>query len=211
MKKNFIASFMAGALLFGTAGVFAGQYVATENPFHVQLNGENVDIEGYNIEGSTYFKLRDIAALFDCFDVDFFDNTIQLSKDGYVYDNSTAEKYAKYIGSYHIPLEDTRYWFGYDLDIIAIDGKTVTFDYQYQKPGRAVGFTAEPAVFIDEHTAVGKGTFAQFEGDSANVIYTLTFIDDTIRITAQFEDADSPGYDNTYNIYENLASKYDLD
>ena len=90
MKKQII-SFTLGALIFGTAGVFAGQYVATENPFPVQLNGENVSIEGYNINDSTYFKLRDIADVVGGFEVGFNNNTIQLSKGGYVYDNPISQ------------------------------------------------------------------------------------------------------------------------
>ncbi len=88
MKKNFLAGVLAGGLLFGGIGVFAGQYAATENSFPVQLNGENISLEGYNIEGSTYFKLRDIADTVGGFDVGFNNNTIQLSKGGYVYSDS---------------------------------------------------------------------------------------------------------------------------
>lgn len=90
MKKNFISGVVTGALIFGALGVFAGQYVANPNPFPIQLNGENVSMEGYNIDGSTYFKLRDIAAVIGGFDVDFKNNTIQLSKDGYVYADPDA-------------------------------------------------------------------------------------------------------------------------
>lgn len=90
MKKRFITGFACGALIFGTVGVFAGQYVAVENPFSVQLNGENVNIEGYNINDNTYFKLRDVADVVGGFEVDFQNNTIQLSKDGYVYENVTV-------------------------------------------------------------------------------------------------------------------------
>lgn len=84
MKKNIIY-FVSGALIFGAVGVFAGQYTAYENPFTVKLNGSEVELNGYNIEGSTYFKLRDIAAVVGGFDVDFKDNTILLSNDGTVY------------------------------------------------------------------------------------------------------------------------------
>lgn len=90
MKKNFIAGVMAGGLLFGTAGVFAGQYVATENPFPVQLNGNNISMEGYNIEGSTYFKLRDIANVIGGFEVGFNNDTIQLAKNGYKYSSDSV-------------------------------------------------------------------------------------------------------------------------
>ena len=43
-------------------------------------------MEGYNINGYTYFKLRDIADTVGGFSVDFANNTIQLAKDGYVYE-----------------------------------------------------------------------------------------------------------------------------
>ena len=119
MKKEII-SFVAGAVLFGTAGVFAGQYTAVENPFPVQLNGEEVSVEGYNIDGSTYFKLRDIADIVGGFTVDFFNNTIQLAKDGYVYDNTAVttendkavnalKEYAKNVKSFYYDTFDFTY------------------------------------------------------------------------------------------------------
>lgn len=60
-NKKCIIYFITGAMIFGTVGAFAGQYIATENTFPVQLNGKDVAVDGYNIDGSTYFKLRDIA------------------------------------------------------------------------------------------------------------------------------------------------------
>ncbi|MDD6484062.1 MAG: hypothetical protein PUF72_05745 [Clostridiales bacterium] len=91
MKKSNIASFVAGAVLFGTAGALAGQYIAYQNSFPVKLNGENISMEGYNIDGSTYFKLRDIADAVGGFSVDFHNDTIELAKDGYVYDTTSAK------------------------------------------------------------------------------------------------------------------------
>lgn len=85
MKRNFVIGFLSGAMLFGTAGVLAGQTVAVENPFRIQLNGKDVKIEGYNINDNTYFKLRDIADAVGGFEVGFDNNIIQLSKDGYKY------------------------------------------------------------------------------------------------------------------------------
>lgn len=85
MKKSNIACFVAGAIIFGAVGAFAGQYVATENTFPIQLNGNNVNLKGYNIDGNTYFKLRDISDTIGGFSVDFNNNTIQLSKNGYKY------------------------------------------------------------------------------------------------------------------------------
>ena len=77
-------------MLFGSVGVFAGQYMATDNPFPVQLNGQSVSIEGYNINDNTYFKLRDIADAVGGFNVDFQNNTIQLSQNGYVYSDTQS-------------------------------------------------------------------------------------------------------------------------
>lgn len=88
MKKSNIVCFVAGAMIFGTVGAFAGQYIATENPYPIQLNGENITLQGYNINDNTYFKLRDISSIVGGFDVDFYNDTILLSKDGYVYDKS---------------------------------------------------------------------------------------------------------------------------
>ena len=96
MRKSNIACFLAGALIFGAVGVFGGQYVAPENTYPIQLNGEDVSIQGYNINDNTYFKLRDISSALGGFEVDFYNETILLSKDGYVYDKSpeTAKKMA---------------------------------------------------------------------------------------------------------------------
>lgn len=47
-------------------------------------------MEGYNIDGNTYFKLRDIANATGLFEVDFQNNTILLSKDGYAYSNNVS-------------------------------------------------------------------------------------------------------------------------
>lgn len=101
MKKQFMIGYVAGAVTFGAIGALAAGIIANPNPFPIQLNGSEVSIEGYNIDGSTYFKLRDIANIVGGFEVDFNNDTIQLSKDGYVYDN--AEIVAYYPGSDFAP------------------------------------------------------------------------------------------------------------
>ncbi len=91
MKKQFIIGYIAGAVTFGAIGALAAGIIANPNPFPIQLNGSEVSIEGYNIEGSTYFKLRDIADAVGGFNVGFNNNTIQLSKDGYVYEDANLK------------------------------------------------------------------------------------------------------------------------
>lgn len=145
MKKNFITGVIAGGMLFGTAGAFAGQYVATENPFPVLLNGSNVSIAGYNIEGSTYFKLRDIADVIGGFDVGFDNGTIQLAKEGYSYSNTdtTANDIVYYAEKPWCPdfgaftgteLKDSfvgksgTVYYTYDMATIKIDNHTKYYD-----------------------------------------------------------------------------------
>lgn len=77
--KKFISGFISGAILFSVAGALAASFTANPNPFPIKLNGNDVTIEGYNIEGSTYFKLRDIADVLGGFEVGFDDGTITLT------------------------------------------------------------------------------------------------------------------------------------
>ena len=86
-RKELITGIIIGSMITGT-GVLAAQYTAAENPFPIQLNGQDVYMQGYNINDETYFRLRDIADVVGGFGVDFNNNTIQLSKDGYVYSDS---------------------------------------------------------------------------------------------------------------------------
>lgn len=52
------------------------EYITTPNPYPVKVNGQEVQVEGYNINDSTYFKLRDVANVVGGFSVGFTDNTI---------------------------------------------------------------------------------------------------------------------------------------
>ena len=67
-------------MILSCSVALAVNYTATENTFPIQLNGENVNVEGYNIDGSTYFKLRDISDTVGGFNVDFNDSTIRFPK-----------------------------------------------------------------------------------------------------------------------------------
>ena len=81
--KKFVAGFLSGALLFGIGGAFAVNSIY-DNPYKIFVNGEEKQIQGYNVDDYSYFKLRDIADAVGGFAVDFKDDTIQLYKDGYV-------------------------------------------------------------------------------------------------------------------------------
>lgn len=58
--KKFILGFLLGAMLFGSGIAFAEELLkVVPNPFPVLINGTKTVVDGYNINGSTYLKLRD--------------------------------------------------------------------------------------------------------------------------------------------------------
>lgn len=77
MKKVFLG-FLCGLSAALCLTVFAAQMEVINNPYKITVNGQEVNIEGYNIEGSTYFKLRDVGDAVG-FDVDFQNDTIILT------------------------------------------------------------------------------------------------------------------------------------
>ncbi len=82
MKKllqGFITGIISGVVIADSIVVFAAYYTAVDNPFPVTYNGNSVSMEGYNIDGSTYFKLRDIADVVGGFNVGFENNRITLT------------------------------------------------------------------------------------------------------------------------------------
>lgn len=81
MKKitSNVACFVSGVIIASAVGALAATYTATENAFPIKINGQDTQMEGYNINGSTYFKLRDIGDRMG-FNVDFQDNTIYIGE-----------------------------------------------------------------------------------------------------------------------------------
>ncbi len=79
--KKLISGIIIGAVLGTAIGGFAVNSIV-DNPFPVVVNGEKKNIEGYNIDDRTYFKLRDIADAVGGFSVDFKDNTILINTEG---------------------------------------------------------------------------------------------------------------------------------
>lgn len=84
MKKLTKYNQLIIGLIIGAATTLSisalAEYVIEPNPYPVTLNGVRIDIEGYNINGYTYFKLRDVGEYLG-FGVDFYRDTIQLTGD----------------------------------------------------------------------------------------------------------------------------------
>ncbi len=74
--KKFILGFIVGGIICAAVTGFAVEYAVTVNPYPVKVNGVETAIEGYNIDGSTFFKLRDVSAAVGGFEVGFEDNAI---------------------------------------------------------------------------------------------------------------------------------------
>lgn len=79
--KRFITGFVCGALLFGVVGALAMEYNVTPNPFKVMVDGQEVQIEGYNINDRSYFQLRDIGNAIG-FSVGFVDGAVMIDSSG---------------------------------------------------------------------------------------------------------------------------------
>lgn len=77
--QGFITGIIVGTIITASIGVFAAYYTATDNSFPITYNGNRVSLQGYNIDGSTYFKLRDVADVVGGFNVGFENGTIVLT------------------------------------------------------------------------------------------------------------------------------------
>ena len=64
-KLNFVLGFVLGAIVFGGATAFAAGIIANPTTSKVLVNGEEVQLEAYNINGNNFFKLRDIGQALD--------------------------------------------------------------------------------------------------------------------------------------------------
>ena len=73
--KRFTLGFIIGGIICSALTGFAVEYAVTANPFPIKVDGVSKSIEGYNINDSTYFKLRDIADAVGGFAVGFVNNT----------------------------------------------------------------------------------------------------------------------------------------
>ena len=81
--KRFTLGFIIGGVICSALTGFAVEYAVTANPFPIKVDGAAKSIEGYNINDSTYFKLRDIADAVGGFTVGFVNNTITINTPQY--------------------------------------------------------------------------------------------------------------------------------
>lgn len=76
-----IIGIIIGAICFSGFSIFANDlYNITPNPYKIIINGSEKHIEGFNINGYSYFKLRDIGEQVG-FDVDFREEKIMITNE----------------------------------------------------------------------------------------------------------------------------------
>lgn len=59
-RFRFVAGFVCGAVLFGSATAFAAGIIANPKTAKIIIDGKEADLKGYLIEGNHYFQLRDL-------------------------------------------------------------------------------------------------------------------------------------------------------
>lgn len=59
--KKFASGLIIGTMITVSMSVFADNIVVKENPFPIMVDGARQAIGAYNINGSTYLKLKDVA------------------------------------------------------------------------------------------------------------------------------------------------------
>ena len=65
LLPGFLAGMFCGAAIFGGGAAYASGILANPSTHAVTVDGSQVAVEAYTINGNNYFKLRDIAALVD--------------------------------------------------------------------------------------------------------------------------------------------------
>ena len=121
---GFAAGLLCGALLFGGTAAYAAGIIAT--PFsemnqNITLNGQPVELTGYNINGNNYFKLRDIGQAAG-FNVSWNGATRTVEIDtstGYVEEGAAAPA-----GTIAVPQTDTALFIPKAGDVISCDDGT---------------------------------------------------------------------------------------
>jgi hypothetical protein len=77
--KKMILGFIIGCMAAVSFSVLAASINATVNSYKVTVNGQETAIESYNINGNSYFKLRDLADATGGFSVGFENDTITIT------------------------------------------------------------------------------------------------------------------------------------
>ena len=158
---GFAVGLLCGGVIFGGVGIASGVIATplTESSQKVTLDGQAVSLEGYNINGSNYFKLRDLGKAMD-FGVTWNNDsrTVEIdSNAGYVEEEKPAIP-----GAVKIPTGDTSWCPPVGTVIDLGNGQTMTVtkakdpEPELTVPANASSFwqdeLPEPKVIVYEET-----------------------------------------------------------
>ena len=125
--KQILLGVIIGIILANGIFVVAEETLSvTPNPFKITVNGEEKKIEGYNINGSTYFKLRDIGNEVG-FSVDFKEDTIMIDST-----ENTVNVVSSVDNQYdYITFDGVEYIFSPDVDEFIRDKTKRMWSFAY--------------------------------------------------------------------------------
>jgi len=102
--KQFIIGVLIGAMLFSSIGVCADEVLKViANPYPVFVNGQEIQVEAYNINGFTFLKLADVGKVLNStvsFNetekrIEITENKKERTDDDYLVESSSVEKTTK--------------------------------------------------------------------------------------------------------------------
>ena len=102
--KQFIIGLLIGAMLFSPIGVCAEEVLnVIANPYPVFVNGQEIQVEAYNINGFTFLKLADVGKVLNStvsFNetekrIEITENKKERTDDDYLVESSSVEKTTK--------------------------------------------------------------------------------------------------------------------
>ena len=174
--KEFIIGIVLGGVVFSVTTIFANNMLnVITNPFKIKVDNVEKFIEGYNINGNSYFKLRDIGR-YTGFDVDFKENTIMINTQLSASLNSGDEKTIQTNSKNDVEVinEDTikvsenlYYYFQFinknklkNIIFIPVENSNETYTLNlYDKDTNEILIESVPTLTFCEHMYVGSDYF----------------------------------------------------
>lgn len=166
---------MIGIIVTGSIGVFAAQYTANDNPFPITYNGRSVSLQGYNIDGNTYFKLRDIADVVGGFNVGFENNTIILTSNNYSNASNSGKDLKPYKwSSDYTSVKDISIGGKYFKDVVCLDTLNEGLVY-YNLDGKFNSINGLYGSIDDDYSTASGKAVVRFYGDG-KLLQELDFV-----------------------------------
>ena len=104
---NFAVGMLAGALLFGGSAAYAAGVMAEKSTNAVYVDGQRVELEAYQINGSNYVKLRDVGKAVNI-NV-YWDGAVQIDTDAPYTGEAPAQPVTAAKATAQLPTDGSKY------------------------------------------------------------------------------------------------------